>query len=73
MDIRLAPVNSYKNITALLTSYGIEFKLQIPNLQSVIDQQNGSQRGKRDASSWFDRYHTLDEVGASGNTSDMKM
>ena len=41
VDIRLSPTNSYENITSLLTSYGIEFKLQIPNLQSVIDQQNG--------------------------------
>ncbi|XP_020615323.1 carboxypeptidase B-like [Orbicella faveolata] len=62
VDIRLSPVNSYENITALLTSYGIEFRVQIPNLQSVIDQQNGNQRGKRETSSWFDRYHSLDEI-----------
>lgn len=62
VDIRLSPTNSYENITSLLTSYGIEFKLQIPNLQSVIDQQNEKQRETRKTSSWFDRYHTLDEI-----------
>ena len=69
MDIRLSPENSYDDVTALLTSYGIKFKLLIPNLQSVIDQQNGNQRGKREASLRFNRYHTLDEVGATDMSS----
>ena len=73
VDIRLSPTNSYENITSLLTSYGIEFKLQIPNLQSVIDQQNGKQRERRKTSSWFDRYHTLDEVGATERGTDLKV
>ena len=72
VDIRLSPTNSYGNITSLLTSYGMEFKLQIPKLQSVIDQQNGKQRETRQAASWFDRYHTLEEVGARESTSDLK-
>ncbi|KAL9959735.1 hypothetical protein ACROYT_G033088 [Oculina patagonica] len=63
IDIRLSPANIYANVTSLLTSHGVKFKVQIPNLQSAIDQQqNEHQRGKRETSSWFEKYHTLNEI-----------
>ncbi|KAJ7370282.1 corticosteroid- binding protein [Desmophyllum pertusum] len=62
VDISLSPSDAYENITSLLSNQGIKFTVQIPNLQSAIDRQNGNQREKREMTSWFDKYHTLDEI-----------
>ena len=62
IDIRLSP-SSYNNVTALLNGHGIDFKVKIPDLQSVIEEQNENRRKKQMVTSWFEIYHPLDEVG----------
>lgn len=63
VDIRLAPGQVYRNITSLLNSHNIKFQVQISDLQSAIKRQNRNWRNKREESSWFEKYHTLAEVG----------
>ena len=67
MDIRLSPGKVYRNITSLLKSHNIKFRVQIPDLQPAIDRQKQNRRDKRDTSpaSWFEKYHSLEEVSAT--------
>lgn len=63
VDIRLAPGQVYRNITSLLNSHNIRFQVQISDLQSAFKRQNRNWRNKSEESSWFEKYHTLAEVG----------
>lgn len=66
VDIQLSPDNH--NISQLLTSHGIKFKVQIPDLRSAIERQNGASHVKRELPTWFEKYHPLEEVRLSGDT-----
>ncbi|XP_022796974.1 carboxypeptidase B-like [Stylophora pistillata] len=62
VDIRLPPGQVYRNVTSLLKGHNINFQVQICDLQSAIRIQNWNWRDKLEASSWFEKYHTLQEI-----------
>ena len=47
-----------------LKSHGLEFSVQISEVQSVIEQQKGNHGTKQRLKSWSERYHQLNEVGS---------
>ena len=68
VDIRISPGNIYDNITQQLLTHDIKFKIQIADLHSFIDEQNGESNRGRGPHAWFDKYHPLEEVGIQQET-----
>lgn len=62
VDIRISPGNIYDNITQQLLTHDIKFKIQIADLHSFIDEQNGESNRGRGPHAWFDKYHPLEEI-----------
>lgn len=58
VDMTVSADNFFK-LKSLLNNYGIGFKVQITDIQSLINRQNDESNRSL---SWHKRYHTLKEV-----------
>lgn len=61
VDIRVSPADFVK-LTNLFSKYRIRYKVQISDLQTVINRQNDAQSKPL---SWHSKYHTLEQVNIS--------
>lgn len=57
VDMRVSP-DDFVKLTESLNRYKIRHKVQIFDLQAIINRQDDVS----ETSSWYNKYHTLDEV-----------